>query len=138
MYQTCSQTLKGELLKQKLSPHFERATLLSAFLTWLQFPSVLASLSNQAFANSWEWMKQKTKKTKNLKLNLKLCFSWKPSCAAINQGRHFHAPHFSWFLSEFPPFLFHSTLAPEVPRAALAADHNQLDSEGWPVLPFGV
>lgn len=61
-----------------------------------------------------------------------MCFSWKPGCAAINQGRHFHAPHFSWFLSEFPPFLSHSTLAPELPTAALAADHSQRGIRGWP------
>lgn len=64
-----------------------------------------------------------------------MCFSWKPGSAAINQGRHFHAPHFSWFLSEFPPFLSHSTLAPELPTAALAADHSQRGTVGWPVPP---
>lgn len=88
------------------------------------FQAYRPCFQNQALANSWEWMKQKKKK-RHLKLNLKMCFSWKPGCAAINQGRHFHAPHFSWFLSEFPPFLSHSTLAPELPTAALAADHNQ-------------
>lgn len=75
------------------------------------------------------------RKKRHLKLNLKMCFSWKPGCAAINQGRHFHAPHFSWFLSEFPPFLSHSTLAPELPTAALAADHSQQGTVGWPVPP---
>lgn len=74
-------------------------------------------------------------KKRHLKLNLKMCFSWKPGCTAINQGRHFHAPHFSWFLSEFPPFLSHSTLAPELPTAALAADHSQRGTVGWPVPP---
>lgn len=88
---------------------------------------------NQALASSWEWKKKKKKR--HLKLNLKMCFSWKPGCAAINQGRHFHAPHFSWFLSEFPPFLSHSTLAPELPTAALAADHSQRGTVGWPVPP---
>lgn len=45
-----------------------------------------------------------------------MCFSWHPRApAAINQGRHFHAPHFSWFLSEFTPFLSRSTSAPELP-----------------------
>lgn len=76
------------------------------------------------------------KKKRHLKLNLKMCFSWKPGCAAINQGRHFHAPHFSWFLSEFPPFLSHSTLAPELPTAALAADRSQRGTVGWPVPSF--
>lgn len=32
-YQTCSPTLKAEPLIQELSPHFQKATLLSAFLT---------------------------------------------------------------------------------------------------------
>lgn len=54
-----------------------------------------------------------------------MCFSWKPGRAAINRGRHFHAPHFSWFLIEFPPFLPRSTLAPRLPSAALGADHDQ-------------
>lgn len=54
-----------------------------------------------------------------------MCFSWKPGRAAINRRRHFHAPHFSWFLPEFPPFLPRSTLAPQLPTAALAADHDQ-------------
>lgn len=75
------------------------------------------------------------RKKRHLKLNLKMCFSWKPSSAAINQGRHFHAPHFSWFLSEFPPFLSHSTLAPMLPTAALAADHSQRGTVGWPIPP---
>lgn len=44
-YQTCSPTLKTEPLIQELSPHFQKATLLSAFLTWSQFPSILALLS---------------------------------------------------------------------------------------------
>lgn len=79
--------------------------------------------------------RRRRKKKAHLKLNLKMCFSWKPGCAAINQGRHFHAPHFSWFLSEFPPFLSHSTLAPELPTAALAADHSQRGTVGWPVPP---
>lgn len=34
-----------------------------------------------------------------------MCFFWTPVCEAINQGRHFHTPHFSWLRSEFPPFL---------------------------------
>lgn len=104
------------------------------------FQAYRPCFQNQALANSWEWMKRKKKeeeKKRNLKLNLKMCFSWKPGCAAINQGRHFHAPHFSWFLSEFPPFLSHSTLAPELPTAALAADHNQQGTVGWPVAPSG-
>lgn len=63
---------------------------------------------------------RRRKKKRHLNLNLKLCCSWKVVCAAINQGRHFHTPHFSWFLSGFPPFLSHSTLAPELPTAALA------------------
>lgn len=61
-----------------------------------------------------------------------MCFFWKPGRAAINQGRHFHAPHFSWFLSEFPPFLSPSTLAPLLPTAALAADHGLQGIAGWP------
>lgn len=79
--------------------------------------------------------RKKKKREKHLKLNLKTCFSWKPGCAAINQGRHFHAPHFSWFLSEFPPFLSHSTLAPQLPTAALTADHSQRSTVGWPIPP---
>lgn len=60
--------------------------------------------------------KKKKKKKIHLKLNLKMCFSWKPwAPAAINQGRHFHAPHFSWFLSKFTPFLSRSTAGPELP-----------------------
>lgn len=61
-----------------------------------------------------------------------MCFFWKPGRAAINQGRHFHAPHFSWFLSEFPPFLSPSTLAPLLPAAALAEDHGLRGVAGWP------
>lgn len=34
-----------EPLIQELSPHFQKPTLLSAFLTWSQFPSILAWLS---------------------------------------------------------------------------------------------
>ncbi len=49
-----------------------------------------------------EWKKESKR---HLKLNLKMCFFWTPVCAAINQGRHFHTQHFSWFRSEFPPFL---------------------------------
>lgn len=86
---------------------------------------------NQALASSWEWKKKKKKR--HLKLNLKMCFFWKPGCAAINQGRHFHAPHFSWFLSEFPPFLSHSTLAPVLPTAAPAQPTaNRALTAGWP------
>lgn len=146
-YQTCSPTLKAELLVQKLSPHFQKATLLSAFLTWSQFPSILASLSKpgrlpavgsgrgRRGRRGRRSRRRRRRKKRHLKLNLKMCFSWKPGCAAINQGRHFHAPHFSWFLSEFPPFLSHSTLAPELPTAALAADHSQRGTVGWPVPP---
>lgn len=60
--------------------------------------------------SGWSKKKKERKKDRHLKLNLKMCFSWKPGRAAINQGRHFHAPHFSWFLSEFPPFLPHSAV----------------------------
>lgn len=127
--------LKAEPLVQKLSPHFQKATLLSAFLTWSQFPSVLALLSGPGPCQQLGVEEARRKKKRHLKLNLKMCFSWKPGCAAINQGRHFHAPHFSWFLSEFPPFLSHSTLAPELPTAALAADHSQRGTMGWPVPP---
>lgn len=134
-HQTCSPTLKAEPLIQELSLHFQKATLLSAFLTWSQFPSILASLSKPTPCQ--QLGVDEAKKKRHLKLNLKMCFSWKPGCVAINQGRHFHAPHFSWFLSEFPPFLSHSTLAPELPTAALAADHNQRGTVGRPVPPTG-
>lgn len=88
----------------------KKATLLSAFLTWLQFPSILALLSEPGPCQQLGVDEAKKKKERHLKLNLKMCFSWKPGRAAINQGRHFHAPHFSWFLSESPPFLHCSTV----------------------------
>lgn len=84
----------------------KKAALLSAFLTWSQFPSILAQLSDPCPCQQLgvdEAKRKKKGKKRHLKLNLKMCFFWKPGPAAINQGRHFHAPHFSWFL--LPSFL---------------------------------
>lgn len=65
-HQTCSPTLKAEPLVQKLSPHFQKATLLSAFLTWSQFPSILASLSEPG-PRQQLGVEEKKKKTSQVK-----------------------------------------------------------------------
>lgn len=80
---------------------FQKGALWSAFLTCSQFPSNLAFRKPKAFASQ----QRKRERERHLKLNLKMCFFWTPVCEAINQGRHFHTPHFSWLRSEFPPFL---------------------------------
>lgn len=83
---------------------FQKGASSSAFLTCSQFPSSLAFHEPKLSPASKE--REKKRKTKrHLKLNLKRCFFWTPVCEAINQGRHFHTPHFSWLRSEFPPFL---------------------------------
>lgn len=130
MYQTCSPSLKAEPPHTEAVATFPKSHIIECFFNMVAVSKHLGlAFKTQVPANSWEWKK---KKKRHLKLNLKMCFSWKLSSAAINQGRHFHAPHFSWFLSEFPPFLSHSTLAPELPTATLAVDHSQQGTAGWP------
>lgn len=126
-YKTCSLALKAEPLLQELSPHFQKSHIIESFFNMVAVSKHLgtASRARPLPTVGSGWSEEKKKKKRHLKLNLKMCFSWKPCRAAKNRGRHFHAPHFSWFLSEFPPFLPRSTLAPQLPTAALAADHDQ-------------
>lgn len=128
-YKTCSPALKAEPLLQELSPHFQKSHIIECFFNMVAVSKHLGTAFEArplpTVGSGWS-----KKKKRHLKLNLKMCFSWKPGRAAINWGRHFHAPHFSWFLSEFPPFLPRSTLAPQLPTAALAADHNQQGISG--------
>lgn len=120
---TCSPALKAEPLLQELSPHFQKSHIIECFFNMVAVSKHLGTAFRArplpTVGSGW------SKKKRHLKLNLKMCFSWKPGRAAINRRRHFHAPHFSWFLPEFPPFLPRSTLAPQLPTAALAADHDQ-------------
>lgn len=58
------------------------------------FQAYRPCFQNRALANSWEWMKQKKKKKRHLKLNLKMCFSWKP-------GLRCHKPRETFSCSTF-------------------------------------
>lgn len=127
---------------ESLSPHtgavatFPKSHIIECFFNMVAVSKHLGSTSKTGPLPAVGSGRRKEKKKRHLKLNLKMCFFWMPGFAAINQGRHFHAPHFSWFLSEFPPFLSHSTLAPGLPTVALAANHSQQGTVGWPVLPL--
>lgn len=59
--------LKGNPLIQELSPHFQKATLLSAFLTWSQFPSILALLSKPGPCQQLGVEEEEKKKTSQVK-----------------------------------------------------------------------
>lgn len=132
-YKTCSLALKAEPLLQELSPHFQKSHIIECFFNMVAVSKHLGtafrSMPVPTVGSGWSKKKKQKKTTSQVKFK---GFFWKPCRAAINQGRHFHAPHFSWFLSEFPPFLSPSTLAPLLPTAALAADHDQQGIMGWP------
>lgn len=112
-YKTCLPALKAEALLQELSPQFQKSHIIECFFNMVAVSKHLGTSfrarPSPTVGSGWS-KKKKKKRKRHLKLNLKMCFSWKPGRAAVNRGRHFHAPHFSWFLSEFPPFLPRSTV----------------------------
>lgn len=101
----------------------KKATLLSAFLTWSQFPSILALLSEPDPCQQLGVDEAKKKKTSQVKFKDVFLLEARPCCYKPRET--FSCSTFLWFLSEFPPFLPRSTLAPQLPTAALAVDHDQ-------------
>lgn len=83
-------------LIQELLPHFQKATLLSAFLTWSQFPSSLAPLPNPGLCQQLgvEEGKKKKKKKKTSQVKFKDVF-------LLDAGLHCHKPRETFSCSTF-------------------------------------